>query len=493
MKRFLAALLVLVMPGIVSSQWGQGQCGPVGPQYPQQAPIQADVPQWIIDASVLVVCADGCRGSGTCICVEGGCGLCITNSHVVSGGTPTGTPKSDTCTVKFPSGKVYQGRITKRDTRADLAAIVISGEGTIPYVPLSQTVPPRGTSLWQVGYPHGAGPTKRNTRVYGYAPAVANQPEYLIAAFDPIRGESGSGLFSQTDGRLCGVVWGGSRGVHCHAVELQDVVKFCDDVNIFSPLRRPQPTQPQPPGPPPAPPAITDPTITTTLAQHKTILDQIKADMEAMRQRHDALVTQGTASVGALEDKIAKIKSALDMTTTILQDLPAIKAQVNQLPIVQAAIKDIPGLGAKIAAIEANPALVKGEAIVAKLPVLEAAIAATPKAAEVAAVGAKVLEVEKLVAPGATALGPWAVPALALTGLGTAIVALMRNRQQTGGGGTPVAVSTPAAQPTIAPVSTLATTYGPLLARVEQNLLNAAASGIIQSHAGNPGSMKSAA
>ena len=178
-------------------------------------------------------------GSGTCIATDGTKALIITCKHV--------TNRQPTATVKFTKWKTFTGKVIAEDSHADLAAIVIETTETPPFVPLAETHPSRGMPVWQVGYTHGQGPYKRSAVVDGYnVPAdQAKEPRIFMPGIQVDGGDSGSGVFLQSEKALCGVV--SVKLTDCNApgpagcVELKDIRRFVQSCWRFQPRKQPQP------------------------------------------------------------------------------------------------------------------------------------------------------------------------------------------------------------------------------------------------------------
>jgi len=339
-------------------------------------------------------------------------------------------------------------------------------------------------------------------------------------------------VFLQADGSLCGVVWGFAGSVNNQqscAVQVNDVRGFydrvCCDVRIFSPDRRPQqqqapppPVQGTPPGQPYAPGAPAPPSL--------DLGAQLQAHGQQLQQHGQAiaeLLQKAGGGASRLETIEAKLAKAAQIAEAFGQALPTLESRLKALeqnPDVQKIPGLVSGLDKTVGVLEkAQPVLAEVNAIKqavqgAQQQAQGAQQQAQQAQAEVNAVkghpvlqhGAQILQAvgggvaaEKAAAPFLPWLGPLATPAAVLAGLGGVAWSLRRNRQTS-----PAPAPTPAAAPlspagaaTAAPASmspltaTLLSAYGPLLARVENNLTQAAAAGIMQSHAGVAGTMGS--
>ena len=167
-------------------------------------------------------------GSGTCFYVDEsrGYAFILTCRHVVPG-----LISHKQLTTTFPGGKrhetYWQG---VDDGGTDLAILVIQGNSQTPWVPIAASEPARGEDIYQVGYPHGKGPSRKLGRYLG---ALSGRRSHGISL--PIRpGDSGSGVFRKSTKELCGVVWGwegsgpGPRDSDSRIVAWADVDRFCE-------------------------------------------------------------------------------------------------------------------------------------------------------------------------------------------------------------------------------------------------------------------------
>jgi hypothetical protein len=544
--------------------WGQQQGAGRLPQ--QQA---SDVPAWIVAASVKVVITEQMTvrtprgqeskvglsiGSGTCVQNDGSYGVVITNSHVVSGGKPDGPQSSGAVTVEFPGQSPQQGRIIKRDTEHDLAAILITTTSATPFVPLAKDSAPAGSQVWQVGYPGGEGPVKRKASVKGYVvgqdQAGRSQCNFM-PGFTIYEGDSGSGVFSCGDGCLCGVMWGqqcqeGPKMIRLQpqqhgppvpgasmAVPFAYVQAFMADVNILSPNRRqpqqqappaqpyaPQPQQPfqQPPAPqwpaPPSAPLQPDTGIAAQVQQHAQQLNSHAGIISKLQQDVQDLLGKHGATAGGLVSLESKMAKAVNDATAIAGAIPNLEAKLKALegnPL----IAKVPQLESSIEKVVA--VLEKTQPVLAQVGVLQQAVSDNRQAVkdtqqsaaaahqeaqnaqqQAQAAHAKFPAIEAAVngfkdSAGVLGLfGPWGLLGAAGVGLGAGAVAFRKNRLSPADQpAQPMQIMTPSS-PGVGNGQILAA-MAPLFQRVEANLMNGAISGIAQMHAGVPGSMGAAA
>jgi hypothetical protein len=262
-----------------------------------------DVPSEIVAASVKVS-AGNSGGSGTCIHVDHqrGVAIIITCRHV-TGSSPRNL------TVTFPSGLKADGVLVSVDNQADLAAIAISTKDDMPFIPVADAQPYKGEKLWQVGYPQGRGPVQREGSFLGYNSHNRSQWNLTMDATS-IPGDSGSGIFRVSDGKLVGVLWGGptivGTGVH-------DIRRFVEErcVGKWLPcppwarpprepgvppdgpgspggpgrppeiLPKPPETSPRPPETSPTPPK-TDPTVAQQIASLQAQIIQLRIEVTSI-------------------------------------------------------------------------------------------------------------------------------------------------------------------------------------------------------------------
>ena len=236
------------------------QCGPNGcypqpgpqqyyqPIQPQQQPQRqpVNVPDWILAASVKVT-TPRWRGSGVVWHVADGKALVVTNKHVC--------PQAlDGINVHFRDGKKLVARWISADGTADLAMLEIAADASTKFVPVASAPPARGAPLWQIGYSNGGDPKQgqwlgaAGFRRYSgnvYGASILVQP-----------GDSGSGVYSQEEGRLIGLVYATNEGAKYRTPEIawlvghEDLARYC--TACLPPRQGPyyQPIYPQPPAPP---------------------------------------------------------------------------------------------------------------------------------------------------------------------------------------------------------------------------------------------------
>lgn len=367
MKRFLTLAFTLVLfptlalaqtaapeawhPGdgfvVVPTQCGPGGCLPGGPGgFYQPPPIggggyrQPPKPPEIIEgrkpgspggeagvavdprivaASVRVSAMSGSGGqggSGTVFHVApgylgGGTAYVLTCRHVVA-------HDRWTLTVIWPDGKKLPAKFLAKDATADLSCLTVEiPVGVeVPFVPLAEKTPPKGQSVFQVGYPHGRGPIKRAGKQHGYVDHTATQWN-LGLSFPVQSGDSGSGLFDAATLSLIGVVWGSSdrQAVATGAGDCARFVKevcridgcFGIGIGIFA--GRPKAPAIPPPGPGPGPnPGVQPPVmppvngnLLAELAKGKADLDKAQADIVTLKTEVATLKTQ-VASMPAGKD-----------------------------------------------------------------------------------------------------------------------------------------------------------------------------------------------
>ncbi len=210
----------------------------VGGYAPQQKQpqAQADVPAWIVAASVrvsrqgwkrdwsgLAVNEQGLpimmAGTGVIVQVDGASAYIVTNRHVC--------PKDQAIKVAMPSGATLDAVWLGVDDVADLAAIKIEGDAATPFVPLADGSPTKGAAVFQVGYPGGRGPVKRTGNYVGFNGGTVGGAKVIEVKCWTDHGDSGSGVFAQDTGRLVALVWGGiDKTDNTSCVGLDDLRRF---------------------------------------------------------------------------------------------------------------------------------------------------------------------------------------------------------------------------------------------------------------------------
>jgi hypothetical protein len=301
--KFLVVLLAALLPAFASAQ----PCSSWGPRPPARSGgievinypppnAQQSPPQQFTGAtaaSVLVhnVTGRNC-GSGTCVGNvplderyrkdgHNFMALIITNRHVAQA-------VGNHINVIFPgtNGRRLGAAVLQVADRADLALVGTFVATEAPVVPVATADPPVGTSVTQVGYPHGRGPNFRQGRITTYNKWVRDTGVSIAeVSFVPEDGDSGSGVFHA--GQLVAVVWGGDNRDGC-SVRATDVQSFLQTCVWWKP-RQQQPAQPQypqpiqppaevnvPPTTPAVPPAV-DPGVLSRLDKLQTAVDEVRA------------------------------------------------------------------------------------------------------------------------------------------------------------------------------------------------------------------------
>jgi Trypsin-like peptidase domain len=249
--------------GCPNGQCPGGVCGPrpptviIGrppeaqpPSYQPSYPSTPAVPQQIVAASVRITVAGPqgrWGGSGVCFASDPAKGVAwvVTNRHVCPA-------PGATITVYWPGGQSAYASWIAADSKADLAVIAVKADASTPAIPLSASAAQNGEPVWQVGYPGGHGPTQRMGQTVGYSGYTTHSfrpfwgyseyaekcPVYLVRV-DSDMGDSGSGIFRQSDGGLTAILWGGRKGdPNAACVGYEDVRRFttyCLNLNLGSP------------------------------------------------------------------------------------------------------------------------------------------------------------------------------------------------------------------------------------------------------------------
>jgi Trypsin-like peptidase domain len=389
----LAPLVALAAPTKLSAQ----EWGTYPPAVAGQVVSQARVPDWIVAASVKVsVCLDQQRcwsGSGTIFHVDARRGLAfvLTNHHVA----PRDGAK---ITVTFPRGETRAATFVCTETDPDISIVAVAGDAATPFVPLAEASPPAGTPVYQVGYPHGQGPACRAGACQGQGGIVAGKFRNLNFQLNTTNGDSGSGIFRQSDGRLCAVLWGGIGPTNTSAVPVEYVHKMIREVDQkYSVIvgvgiirdRPPQPAQPQQPAAPwqpqqpgggpvvtpiaPTQPAPTqpDPVLTgilQTVAAHEKAIGDLAGQVQTVNKTAaDALAKAGVAHgqlpqlTSVVNDLQGKLPALAGVVSDVQQKFPQLAGVVsdvqNKLPALAGVLSDVnskvPAIAAKVEALGA--------------------------------------------------------------------------------------------------------------------------------------------
>jgi hypothetical protein len=376
-------LLTLLLLRPATAQWEQ----PPGPEFrpPQVSQQPGQVPAWIVAASVKVqVCTDHCwLGSGTVFHVDSKRRLAfvLTNHHVVPA-------ERSSIKVTFPNGRAYQAAFICTETDPDVSIVAIQGEASTPYVPLAEASPPAGTPIYQVGYPGGHGPVPRQGVSRGMRSFDRKGVQNLDVSLGSAGGDSGSGIFRASDGKLCGVLWGGIPGTSStKAVPIEYVHKMIREVDAkytvivgVGVIRDRPPQQPVYPQQPPAgivPPPVVSPippappqpdplieTIRQDLAAAKAVLPthaKAISDLNAQLQQTAKLASDALNKAGSAHTAAGNLGSTLSHVQDELGRIPQLAGLYEEvkgkLPQLGAAISDVnskvPAIAAKVEALAA--------------------------------------------------------------------------------------------------------------------------------------------
>ena len=337
--------LVICQPALAQYPWQPdcpgGVCPimpwdpPFGPEFrPPQAPQLAQVPDWIVAASVKVSFGNW-SGSGTVFHVDTKRGLAfiVTNHHVVPS-------ERSMALVRFPGGKVCQAAFVCTETGPDISVIAVQADSATPFVPLAEASPPAGTPVFQVGYPGGRGPVRRSGVSAGQGGVVAGKFTDLKLRLGSDHGDSGSGIFRQIDGRLCGILWGGVQGTRAtSAVPIEYLHKMISDVDQYDVIvgvgviRPKQPQQPAYPQQPPAggiiPPPVVGPVVPTP-PQPDPLLTALQQDLAGVKSR-----------VGQLEQTAGQVQGKLGQLPQISSVVTDVQSKLGQLPQLAGVVNDL--------------------------------------------------------------------------------------------------------------------------------------------------------
>jgi hypothetical protein len=183
---------------------------------------------------------------------------------------------------------------------ADLALFTVPADERTVTVPLAEREPYQGEEVFQVGYPHGRGPIKRQGKAMGYYPTPTALTKTSLGTDLKIgSGDSGSPLFSK-DSKVLGIMWGETPYMSFATgptVTRQLIERCCPQFlrrlrPIFDPpliAREPQkpPTKlppPLPPGPTPLPPPLNPPTPTPTPTPTTDHYKEIRVEIQRIHE-----------------------------------------------------------------------------------------------------------------------------------------------------------------------------------------------------------------
>ena len=143
-------------------------------------------------------------GSGTLVHVDARHGVILTNWHVVR-------DASGPVHVMFPDGFQSAGSVVKIDRDWDLAVVAVWKPNAEP-VALANSPPRVGDLLTIAGYGPVGEYRAAGGRCVGFVAPMGNHPQEMCeVAVRPRQGDSGGPIFD-TQGRLAGVLFGGSGG-----------------------------------------------------------------------------------------------------------------------------------------------------------------------------------------------------------------------------------------------------------------------------------------
>ncbi|MDR2116314.1 MAG: serine protease [Planctomycetaceae bacterium] len=160
-------------------------------------------------------------GSGSYIGNYGNYGLILSNWHVIYGA-------NGLVHIHFPNGFSSYGAVILSDQKWDLALVVISQPPcSVPFLPISQTIPKPGDPLWIAGYGSGSYRLAGGHCVRYLAPEIprdGSAPQYEIVdlSVSARQGDSGGPILN-SKGELAGVLFGSdmvrsTAGSYCERV-----------------------------------------------------------------------------------------------------------------------------------------------------------------------------------------------------------------------------------------------------------------------------------
>lgn len=181
-------------PPFALIQWGTGRC-PVGPTPKPHPTSFAPQPDTLAAVARIRFGNSGCTATILPYGTREDTWYGLTAAHCVHGIGQYGR-------VFLPSGKTYTATVVAIDRRIDLALFTIRTGELLPSVGLAEHAPASGTPIWHQGYGIDRPGNVERGRVVSQAPAYY-WSRYRIS---PSSGDSGSGLFQESDGKLIGVL-----------------------------------------------------------------------------------------------------------------------------------------------------------------------------------------------------------------------------------------------------------------------------------------------
>ncbi len=407
------------------------------PQAPQAPASPAPVPQWIVDASVRVSVQEagkngGWMGSGTVFCLDytQGKAFIVTNHHVVP------REHGESIQVKFPSGKTVSAAFIATETEPDLSIIACDVSVATSCVPLADAFPPAGTPVFQVGYPLGNGPVRRKGISRGQAGVVDRRFYAVDFSMDSDHGDSGSGIFQQSDGKLCAILWGGDKPTRSSsAVPVNYLHKMLSDLEAEHVIigvgvirQRPgQPAQPVTPVGPGTPVTPVAPAPPVGPPAWKSDVDAVKADVAAVMGRLGKLESgsgQHATLLGKMQADLAALQGGSGQAKTLLgklqEDLAGVQAGHGDLKT------KLDSLAKNIGNVDVAGSVGTLAAGLTKIKTTVDAVA--PIVAKVPDIEAKVVTGIAAAAGGPASLVPWLIGVGGLGGVSllTSLVALKK-------------------------------------------------------------------
>lgn len=181
-------------PPFAYVQWGPGGC-PVGVPRQPHDPAWEPQPDTLAAVARITFGRSGCTATILPYGTREDTWYGLTAAHCVSEVGQYGR-------VTLPGGQTYTATVVAIDRGIDLALFTIRTGHVLPSVRLAEQAPSKGTPIWHQGYGvHKPGNVER-----GVVVTQADEHRWSRYHIRPSSGDSGAGLFQESDGSLIGVL-----------------------------------------------------------------------------------------------------------------------------------------------------------------------------------------------------------------------------------------------------------------------------------------------
>lgn len=181
-------------PPFAYLQWGPGRC-PVGPPKSPPRPSFTPQPDTLAATARISFGNSGCSATILPYGSREAHWYGLTAAHCVSEVGQYGR-------VTLRGGKTYTATVVAIDRQIDLALFLIRTADTLPSAQLAKVPPTKGTPIWHAGW----GVDRPGNIERGSVVTQADAYRWSRYRISPSSGDSGAGLFQESDGRLIGVL-----------------------------------------------------------------------------------------------------------------------------------------------------------------------------------------------------------------------------------------------------------------------------------------------